>query len=196
MRRPLPFLLPALLAALLAGCGSGDDSTAAGTPGGGQGSAASAGPAAAHNDADVAFAQQMIPHHQQAVQMATLAETRALAPQVKALAVQIRDAQQPEIDSMTTWLSAWGAPTAGPHAGHAMHGMLTEQQLAELGNSRGAAFDQLFLTGMIAHHRGAVAMAQQEQQAGQYQPAKELAGMIVSTQQAEISEMEALLQQL
>ncbi|GAB3795798.1 DUF305 domain-containing protein [Micromonospora zhanjiangensis] len=116
-------------AAVLVGCGSSDDHSAAG---GGHGSPTATAPSdgtssAVHNAADMMFAQMMIPHHQQAVAMAGLAATRAADPEVKQLAAQIKDAQAPEIVTMSGWLTAWGAPTptGTPTAmpGSAMPGM-------------------------------------------------------------------------
>ena len=78
-------------------------------------SVSSSAPATAqHNAADVAFAQSMIPHHRDAVAMADLAADRAQDPEVKALAEQIQAAQQPEIDQLTGFLSAWGAEVSLP----------------------------------------------------------------------------------
>ena len=62
------------------------------------------------SDTDIAFAQLMIPHHQQAIEMADLAATNATSAEVKALAAQIKAAQDPEISMMTQWLTGWGAP--------------------------------------------------------------------------------------
>ena len=107
---------------------------------------------------DIMFMQMMIPHHQQAVDMGTLAETRALNPEVKALAAQIKAEQAPEIASMTKWLKEAGASM---HMDHNMNmdGMLTEAQMNALENSTGTEFDRLYLEGMIAHHEGAIEMA-------------------------------------
>lgn len=187
-RRLILLAVGLLVGLLLTSCGGGSEE--------GSGADSSAGPAAAHNEADVRFATEMIPHHRQAVEMSTLAETRALSQQVKALAATIKTAQEPEIESMTTWLTAWGAPVpaadGGTHSGHSGRGMATPAEMQELAGKRGAAFDEVFLTRMIAHHEGAIAMAQEEQRAGQYAPAKELAAMIVSTQQSEITQMKEL----
>ncbi|MBY8871664.1 DUF305 domain-containing protein [Micromonospora sp. PLK6-60] len=113
LRRALVAGVSLTAAAFLVGCGSSDDHSATG---GGHGSPTATVPAdstsvAAHNAADVMFAQMMIPHHQQAVAMADLAATRATDPQVKQLAAQIKDAQAPEIATLSGWLTAWGAPT-------------------------------------------------------------------------------------
>ncbi|MEU7982012.1 DUF305 domain-containing protein [Micromonospora sp. NPDC049081] len=131
LRRALVAGVSLTAAAVLAGCGSGDDHSAVG---GGHGSPTAAVPsdtatASAHNAADVMFAQMMIPHHQQAVAMADLAATRAADPQVKQLAAQIKDAQAPEIATMSGWLNAWGAPmppgsgSTGPGTSHGGSGM-------------------------------------------------------------------------
>lgn len=101
-----------ITAATVAGCGSAATPSSAPTGTSTVASAAPAAPAASteHNDADVTFTQQMIPHHAQAVRMAELAPQRASSTQVKQLAAAIQAAQQPEIDQMTAMLKAWGAP--------------------------------------------------------------------------------------
>jgi uncharacterized protein (DUF305 family) len=125
------------------------------------------------NAADVMFAQMMIPHHEQAVVMADLAPDRASDSQVLALASEIKQAQAPEIDLMQSWLQTWGVDqmpadeAMQDHGSHGMDGMLTEEQLSELAEVKGTAFDALFATYMIEHHEGAVAMAQDVLNSGQ-----------------------------
>jgi uncharacterized protein (DUF305 family) len=112
------------------------------------------------------FAQMMIPHHQQAVQMADLATTRASSPVIKELAAQIKGAQQPEIDQMSAWLAEWGVPVLdgeeamSDHGDHGMSGMLTDAELQTLADAQGAEFDRLFAEYMIKHHEGAIEMAE------------------------------------
>ncbi|MBN9794224.1 DUF305 domain-containing protein [Pseudonocardia sp. TMWB2A] len=161
------------------------------------GGGASAPPAASSSSADVAFAQGMIPHHEQAVAMARLADGRAGAP-VRDLAARIEAAQGPEIAQLQGLLADWGAaPAADHHGGHGdmagMTGMMSDEQMAGLGRASGAAFDRSFLEMMIAHHEGAVTMARAELDAGVDPRARELAQRIVDAQQAEIAEMRALL---
>jgi uncharacterized protein (DUF305 family) len=146
------------------------------------------------NAADVVFAQMMIPHHEQAVEMSQLAETRASDPQIVALAAQISSAQQPEIDKMTAWLQAAGAPNADDHMGHAMPGLLTDQQMQDLQGATGSTFDQMFAMFMIAHHEGAMEMAQEVVESANSDVAA-LAKSIISEQTAEIEELKAFLAQ-
>lgn len=147
---------------------------------------------------DIMFAQMMIPHHQQAVEMSTLAETRASDPQIKELAAQIKAAQQPEIDQMEAWLEEWGMPVMdsdeamGSHMGHGMSGMLTDEQMSELEAASGTEFDILYAQYMIEHHKGAIEMAQDVADSKDPRVAA-LAAAIIETQQAEIAEMEAML---
>ncbi|MFE6620738.1 DUF305 domain-containing protein [Streptomyces sp. NPDC057740] len=159
-------------------------------------------PAAApkeHNAQDVSFAQGMIPHHQQALQMAELAAGRASSAQVKDLAARIEKAQDPEITKMTGWLKSWGedVPSAAPgmdHSGHsAMAGMMDQEDMDKLSKASGKTFDTLFLTLMVEHHEGAVEMAEAEESKGRYRPATELADDVVTAQSAEIEEMNKLL---
>ncbi|HEX8347247.1 MAG TPA: DUF305 domain-containing protein [Actinoplanes sp.] len=180
-------------------CGGGDH-TSTGASGHGSTSAAqtgSAAPGAVFNDADVAFAQHMIVHHRQAVEMAVLADTRAANAQVKELAGKIKAAQDPEITTMTGWLNAWGKPAPEPGAhgsGHeSMPGMMSDADMKKLTDSTGAAFDKQFLTMMIAHHEGAITMANDEASGGSNPEAKALATKIVADQRAEITQMKDLL---
>lgn len=138
------------------------------------------------------FAQMMIPHHQQAVDMGTLAETRALNPAVKALAAKIKAAQAPEIVQMKGWLKEADAPLDMGHS-MGMGGMLSEADMKQLENAKGAEFDKLYLTGMIAHHEGAIHMAQMVTDSRNPE-VKALGDAIVATQTAEITEMKALLE--
>ena len=108
---------------------------------------------------DIMFMQMMIPHHQQAVDMGTLAETRASNSKVKALAAQIKGEQAPEIADMKQWLKDAGASMTMGHT-MTMTGMLSDAQMAELEAASGAEFDRLYLEGMIAHHEGAIDMAE------------------------------------
>ncbi|MFI7631718.1 DUF305 domain-containing protein [Microbispora rosea] len=156
-------------------------------------------PAADHNDRDIWFAQMMIPHHRQALEMAKLAEDRAGSSKVKELAKQIEAAQGPEIQTMTGWLESWGVQAPGEdampmdHMDHGMPGMMSGEDMKKLEGLKGAAFDKAFLTMMIQHHEGAITMAKEEREAGVYEPAKQMAGSIMTSQSAEISTMKKLL---
>ncbi|MCQ0025427.1 DUF305 domain-containing protein [Streptomyces somaliensis DSM 40738] len=182
-------------AVLLTACGGNGDGTA------GQGGHTAESPSAAasqgrHNAADVAFARAMIPHHRQAVEMAALAPGRAESAQVAKLAEDIRKAQDPEIETMSGWLASWGVevPEEGA-ADHSAHGdgMMTAGQMAELQSSSGKEFDTAFMEMMIKHHEGAVAMAGTERAKGAYEPARRMAGAIITSQTAEIARMNELL---
>jgi uncharacterized protein (DUF305 family) len=164
-------------------------------------------PGADHNDADVRFATDMIPHHEQAVRMAEMAQGMDLDPAVQDLAAVIRSAQQPEIDTMASWLEDWGEDVPdssmdgmghsdmddGDDA-HGMPGMMSDHELQELDDATGMAFQTMWLRMMIEHHEGAIEMAKTEQQYGKYGPAKDLAEQIESTQTAEIAKMRRLIE--
>lgn len=141
--------------------------------------------------ADIMFAQMMIPHHQQAVDMGSLAETRAQSPKVKALAAQIKAEQAPEIKQMKSWLKAANAPLDMGHS-MGMGGMLTTAEMKELENASGAEFDKLYLIGMIAHHKGAIHMAQMVTDSANPE-ANALGNAIVESQTQQIKYMESLL---
>jgi uncharacterized protein (DUF305 family) len=148
------------------------------------------------SDADIMFLQMMIPHHQQAVDMGTLAETRASNPEVKALAAQIKAEQAPEIKQMTQWLTDAGLPTEpSMDMGHAMGGVLSDAQMTALENATGPAFDKLYLEGMIGHHEGAIAMVSMLKTSDN-PSTTQLGKAIVSSQTAQIAQMKALLAKL
>ena len=141
--------------------------------------------------ADIMFAQMMIPHHQQAVDMGTLAETRALSPEVKALAAKIKAEQAPEIEQMKGWLTD---ANASLDMGHdmGMGGMLSDSQMKTLENAKGSAFDKLYLEGMISHHKGAIHMAQMVVDSNNAE-ASALGNAIIDSQTKQITFMESLL---
>ncbi|NHU49195.1 DUF305 domain-containing protein [Rhodococcus sp. A14] len=166
----------------------------------------------AFNNADVMFLQMMYPHHAQAVEMANMALGRTTNPQVLDLAKNIAAAQGPEMDQMTALLAQRGMAvpstdagsgmsgmnhggTSGMADGGGMSGMMTPEQMSGLAGKSGADFDTAWLNMMIAHHTGAIEMAQTELADGENADAKQMATAIVGAQQAEITTMTALLQQ-
>ena len=213
---------------------------------------ASPSAAAAHNQEDIMFAQHMIPHHQQAIQMSDIVLAKqGIDPRVVDLANQIKAAQGPEIQQMQGWLTQWGQPTMpmmpsmmpstmpnmmpsptatpgpppdthhtstpsptpapgqsgmpgmpgqsgmpGMSGMEGMQGMMSEQDMAALQNAQGVEASKLFLSQMIQHHQGAIAMAQHEINAGGYHPAAELARSITTSQQQEIKTMQSILSSL
>jgi uncharacterized protein (DUF305 family) len=142
--------------------------------------------------ADIAFAQMMIPHHEQAVVMSGFALTNTDNPQVLALAQEIMDAQGPEIEQMNLILERFGADMGG-HGGHTMAGMMTDQELEALQVAQGPEFDNLFLMAMIEHHEGAIEMANDVLTAGSDPEIRALSEAIIAGQQNEISVMQKLL---
>ena len=160
------------------------------------------------NATDVGFAQGMIPHHAQAVEMADLALEKSTNADVLALAKQIKASQNPEIQTMSGWLQSWGqkvpstdSMSGGGHdmtdmGGMMMDGMMTEADMEKLESSSGTAFDRLWMELMIQHHEGAVRMSEDELKDGKNPDVKALAQTIVTSQQAEISTMNSLLSKL
>lgn len=154
-----------------------------------------------HNDADTMFAQMMIVHHEGAIEMADLAAERASSQDVRSLAEGIAAAQGPEIEQMTSWLEAWGEDTTpmedmAGHGGTDMDGMSQDEAMDNLEGLSGSEFDRRFLQLMIAHHEGAVTMAEDELSDGQNPQTRDLAQRIIADQQAEIAEMEQLLKEM
>jgi uncharacterized protein (DUF305 family) len=186
----------AALTFTLAACGGGKDSTVT-NPAAGASSSDTSAISEQHNDADVTFVQDMHPHHAGALAMAELAADRAENAQVKQLAARIADAQGPEMDQMMAMAKAWDVELAegGGHGGGHGGGEM-DADAAKLEPLSGAEFDRQFLTLMIAHHEGALPMAQTELDNGTNQQAEAMAQDIVTTQTAEIAEMEQLLTQL
>ncbi|MEU9234396.1 DUF305 domain-containing protein [Streptomyces subrutilus] len=202
IRRTTAVAAAAAATFVLAACGGADEGATAGHGGHAAPSPSPTATAPAargqHNAADVAFAQGMIPHHRQAVDMADLAPTRAGSAEVKHLAEAIKKAQDPEIRTLSGWLTAWGeqvpAPGAGDHSAHgAGGGMMTAEEMDRLGKATGKAFDTAFMELMIKHHEGAVAMAETERADGAYPEAKAMAEAIIRSQSAEIATMNGLL---
>jgi len=152
--------------------------------------------AADFNDADVAFAQMMIPHHEQAVEMSDMLLAKdGIDQRVAELAAQIKDAQQPEIDQLRDWLIDWGQEEADM-GGMNHGGMMSDDDMTTLENAEGAEAARLFLEQMTEHHEGAIAMAEAEADDGRNENAKGMAATIVATQTDEIATMQQLLASL
>ena len=149
---------------------------------------------AAPNDADVTFAQNMIPHHQQAIEMARLVDSHTDRPQLRKLADTIESSQSQEMTQMQGWLRTWGKP-ATPSEGHGGHGdtempgMMSEAEMSRLMESTGIEFDLAFVEMMAAHHQGAIDMANTELQDGSLPEVKQFAQQIIGSQQDEIDQL-------
>jgi len=145
---------------------------------------------------DVMFAQMMIPHHEQAVEMANMAldPDASSSVEVRELAVDIKAAQDPEIETMRAWLEAWGAPQEAPSAMNHDSGMMSQGDMGTLASAEGAEFDQMWLTMMIEHHEGAIIMAQDVLATTDNAEVATMAEDIVAAQEAEIATMQALLE--
>lgn len=195
-------------AAALAACGSSSDSSTETSSGAAMTTASAAGSGVSttydgtFNDADVVFAQNMIAHHQQAIDMAGLAldPTASASTEVKDLAQRINDAQGPEVSMMSGWLEHWHEPmTMDTGAGHdmdSMHGasgMMSAEDMDRLMQLSGPEFDRAWLEGMIEHHQGAITMAEQIKGEGENPDVKALADQVIADQQREMDEMNTLL---
>lgn len=219
MKRSTTLTTLALASALaLAGCGSSGAEEGAGTDSEttapaasapaatGTGAASGEPIAAEHNDADVMFAQMMLPHHEQAVEMSEMLLAKDDVPaEVADFAGGVIDAQGPEIERMNAMLTAWGAePLADAEdmddmdhgSGAGMSGMMSEEDMTALADARGTGAAQLYLEQMTVHHEGAVEMAREQIEQGQNPQAVDLARQVVEDQEAEIAEMERMLQEL
>ena len=151
------------------------------------------------SSADRMFADMMIPHHEQAVEMSELALTNSSNPEIIALAEKIKSAQAPEIDQMQSWQDSNSSEDqmghgseSEDHSGHGVMGMLSDEDFAALQNAREAEFDRLYLKGMIEHHEGAIDMAEMVVDSANDEAAA-LGKAIIESQTAEIEEMKTLL---
>lgn len=191
MKKLLAVIATGTLGLLLIGCGStktssSDDTSPADTS------------VTQFNDADVMFAQMMIPHHEQAIELSDIAldPTMGASDEVLSLAQGIKEAQDPEIDQMTALLDLWGQPNSmDSSTDHSdmMSGMLTVQEIEYLGTLRGTAFDTAWIQAMLKHHEGAIEMATNVQNDGINTDVKKLAAEIIAGQQSEVNEMWDLL---
>lgn len=157
-------------------------------------------------EGDVAFAQAMIPHHEQALEMAEIALTKDTSKPLADLAREIRRQQDPEIVLMRAWLDEWGAEElshgAGPgsesegadheHDMAGMDGMATGDQMRELADATGSDFEARWLALMIAHHEGAITMAEQVRDGTEDPDVRALAEEIITAQRDEIDRMATL----
>lgn len=196
-RTLLALVASTAVAASLAACGGGDGKAAT-TASPSSSAAPSKASSVPGRAGDITFAQQMIPHHQQAVQMADMALRNGTASaKVKSLAMQIKKAQAPEIATMTGWLKSWKAPQKSGMSGMgdmgSMDGMMSGEEMSGLGAAKGAAFDKQWVTLMIAHHRGAVTMSNSVLKTTSTQQVKSLAQEIITAQNGEIKTMQAML---
>ncbi|MFM2137333.1 MAG: hypothetical protein RJA84_461 [Actinomycetota bacterium] len=140
------------------------------------------------SSADISFAEEMIPHHEQAILMSDIALTNSTSDEILALARDIKAAQAPEIEEMGSWTGV----NPSNHMGHMMDGMLNDEQIQQLRDSEGATFDRLFLEGMIAHHEGAIKMAQKVIDSKSKKVA-DIAATIIDAQEKEIAFMRELI---
>ena len=204
MNRTLAATALALGAVLtLAACG-GDDTTSSSSTASSAAPSGSATPASGeHNNADVTFAQGMIPHHAQAIEMSDLLLAKdGVDPAVEELAQDIKSAQAPEMEQMTGWLVGWdedvptddgGSMGGMDHGSGDMPGMMSKEDMTALEDASGADASRLFLEQMVVHHRSAVGMAEMELEAGVSEDAKTLAKQIIESQTSEITTMTELL---
>lgn len=199
-RRAAVVGVSALAAVALSACSSDSDGSMPGMNHGSESmSSSTSGSASSGQEGDVMFAQMMIPHHQQAVEMADLAldDSSGASAEVQALAKDIKAAQGPEIKTMQGWLEQWGAEPASEGMGHGGmdhgDGMMSESEMTDLESASGEKFDQMWLTMMIKHHQGAVTMAKDVQSTTSNNEVKTMAADIIKAQNSEITTMKDLL---
>jgi uncharacterized protein (DUF305 family) len=184
-----------------------------------------AGSPPGEDSVDAGFARDMSTHHAQAVTMGMVEFERGRDPDLRAIGRDVALSQQREIGIMSAWLTSWGLARVGRsepmswmrpdasagHAGHAagadsggaggggsglMPGMATEAELTRLGAATGRELDVAFLTLMIRHHRGGIAMAQEAALRAEESDVAALARAMVIAQAQEIETMQELLRGL
>lgn len=199
-RAGVPAALLAAGAVLLAGCGAPSGSASDAAPASAvRASSAPSGAAARFNGTDVMFAQMMVPHHGQGIEIVRLASGRATDAELKTLAAAIETTQSAEIQTMAGWLRAWGQPSTAAASEHAAHGGMpgtSRAEIATLRRATGADFDRKFLNMMIAHQDDAIQMARMEESSGINPEARALAGRIDRSRTAQIQQMLALIKRL
>lgn len=192
-------VIAAVVSLGLAACGSDDAASPATQATATQAPAMTTATGAAFNVADVTFAQGMIPHHEQAIEMADIAldPNMGASEQVRDLATRIKGGQDPEIELMTGWLTAWGQPmqmdTGEGLDMSSMDGMMSAEKMDALGTITGADFDKMWTEMMVRHHQGAIAMAETVKAAGSNADVLVLADQVIAAQQREVSEMQSVL---
>ena len=180
-----------LVSLLLVACGGDEDGSGGGSAQG------------QFNDADVTFATGMVPHHEQAVEMAQMATEQVASDETASLARDIEAAQGPEIEQLRGWLEDWGQDVPSGSMDHdemghgtgssSAPGMMSESDMTALAEASGALFERMWVEMMIEHHKGAVQMAKTEVADGEHPGAIGMAERIIETQEAEISQMERML---
>jgi uncharacterized protein (DUF305 family) len=144
-----------------------------------------------YNDADVRFSQEMIPHHQQTIQMAELVSTRTSNEYVLTVSEHLIDDERTEIRQMSAWLKAWNKPIPEENAKstHSMPGMLSQQQMATMARQSGDEFDRTWLTLLSTHLGHGIVMVENVQGKGRHQPTLDLAGKLINGQRQQIAEI-------
>jgi uncharacterized protein (DUF305 family) len=171
----------AVLAAALVGCSSGN---AAAPP---------AQKGVDHNDADVKFSLEMIPHHQQTIMIVDMATNKAGSQQVTMIAASLLAGEQKDIQQMRGWLKEWNtAPVDAEHGGHNMPGMVTQDDIKALDAATGGDFDEKWLALMVRHLENGVTMAEDVLQNGVHAGTKTLATQIVKSQKKQIASVKTL----
>ena len=185
----------AVTALILSACGSqnADTQNQAGDMGSMPGmNKSTAAAQASFNDADVAFAQMMIPDHQMTAKMAKLAQKKAASDDLKTLAADMQQGQSQAVDKLQGWLKTWGKPASAEMAGMGMPGAMTEKDMTMLETMGGMKFDMTFAQIMINHHKGSIQMAKDEQATGANAEAKAMAASMVKTQQEQIEKLQQI----
>jgi uncharacterized protein (DUF305 family) len=173
----------------LAGCSAGSNEAADTSS-----STSTSAAASAHNKQDVMFAQMMLPHHKQAVEMSDmlLDKGKGVNADVITLAKQIKAEQGPEITKLSAWLKDWDADSMSG-MDHSMSGMMSDSDMTDLDTASAKDAGKLFLRQMIEHHTSAVDMAGTEVDKGKNTDAVAMAKSIVSSQTEQITQMQDML---
>jgi uncharacterized protein (DUF305 family) len=189
-------------AVVLSACGQASDAApaAAGTPVGDMANMTTSAPeapsasSASPNEADVAFAQMMIPDHKMMAKMAKMATRKAVSAELKSLAPTLGEGQLQTATALQGLLKDWGKSASMDMAGMEMPGGMSPKDMTMLKSMKGAEFDMMFAEMMVTHHEASIKMAQDEQTNGANTEAKALAAEMVSTQQAQVEQLREIAQ--
>ncbi|HZQ32017.1 MAG TPA: DUF305 domain-containing protein [Mycobacterium sp.] len=146
-----------------------------------------------HNANDFAFAHSMVPHHEQAIEMAQMVPTNTKNQKMVLIANRIIATEAPEIQALRVWLMQWPDTQGNNPFSQSAPGTVDPATMNRLHSLSDDAFDHLWLTTMIAHHKGAIAMAQDEVAHGKNADVIYLAKTIITEQQADIDAMNHML---
>jgi uncharacterized protein (DUF305 family) len=147
-----------------------------------------------HTETDREFAQQLLANRQQVLELAKLAASNAQSADVKALATELQQAAQPQVDRLNAFLNSAAGQQSGtaPEVEGDDAGLQTPQQLQQLRQLTGAQFDEAWKQALLKLEQSAGQLARTEQEEGSAQEMRELAEELVAAEQQNLQKLNAL----